>query len=161
MKKLSIRNNTNRWVGIKGCNIITLPLECGGVKLVKDIKQLVSFPVWQIFSWRSKKWAEKMDLIHRYDTCNNLPLYMLASEDRFLMSTHQWHMAEKNWVAWNTTGYILTPNTYLFWEKISADNILKYLFKTIGFDISCKLSPLLWHFMQIVSIRDNLHDMSK
>ena len=39
--------------------------------------------------------------------------------------------------------------------KISADNILKYL-------SSCFIpGNMLWHFMQIVSQEDNLHEKSK
>ena len=50
--------------------------------------------------------------------------------------------------------------------KKSSGDVLKYFsyfFQKTGFDSSCKLSPKenrIWHFMQIVSLGDNLHEMS-
>ena len=49
--------------------------------------------------------------------------------------------------------------------KVSADEIFIYFFffpKKIGFDMLCKLSEnRLWNFIQIVSLEDNLPEMSK
>ena len=50
--------------------------------------------------------------------------------------------------------------------KTTCWNIFSYFSQKTGFGISCKLSPIffpenrIWHFMQIVSIGDNLHEMS-
>ena len=70
-------------------------------------------------------------------------------------------------------------NLYTLWVKLSRRETGDFFYfrQKIGFNISCKLSPLeklcikcknlfppenrIWNFIQLVSIRENLHEVSK
>ena len=64
------------------------------------------------------------------------------------------------------TSQVATSQVYPLSGQIQQMTDWQYFsyFFAIDFDISCKLSPeetRLWHFMQIVSRGDNLHEISK
>ena len=65
--------------------------------------------------------------------------------------------------------YMLELTQVKYFEPNQTLLISEQIQQKIGFDISCKLSLFLcadsaenkvWHFMQIVPLRDNLHEMS-